>query len=69
MTVNLPHSIAAYFEAARHGGPDAVAAAFDTAMHARSQQRKVLQRFLSVPEVQHRLLRSRAAGSAPGGRA
>jgi uncharacterized protein (TIGR02246 family) len=28
MTVNLPHSIAAYFDADRHGGPDAVAAAF-----------------------------------------
>ncbi|GHC92841.1 hypothetical protein GCM10007320_43310 [Pseudorhodoferax aquiterrae] len=28
MTVNLPRSIAAYFEADRHGGPDAVAAAF-----------------------------------------
>lgn len=28
MNVHLPRSIAAYFEADRHGGPDAVAAAF-----------------------------------------
>jgi len=45
---------------------DAVASAFDTAMHARSQQRKVLQRFLSAPDVQSRLLRPRVHGSLWG---